>query len=311
MTPSGSGATRGATRHRPSHRENLGQFGPEIDMCRTSHPARRTITLAAALVSLVALTTPSLAVTDSGRRVDHEARSRGVAVPDTDDNDPPADPRRRQPHLFNTPRITGSGRDTKSSALLTDPKLRYPPDSPHLDYSPWVANPSPREQSSSTIDGSLEYTQIALGGLAGVAIAAAVAGMLCERRRRQPLLEAALASSDSDELPRAAGLLGDLFAQQSRIRAAEHAYRAAIDVGDEYWSPIAQATLADLLSGQGQRAEAQVLLEAVIASGHPRAVPAAQASLAELLTSRNHTEASGTTSLRTDGRHHPPRCRHR
>jgi hypothetical protein len=263
-------------------------------MYRTSHPDRRIITSAAALVSLIVLTTPSLAVADSGRGVDLEARSRAIAVPDTDDNHPPRRPATMAAPPLPPPPITGSGRDTQSSTWLTDPKLRYPPDSPHLDYSPWEVHPPVLERSSSTIDGTLEYTQIVLGGLLGVTIAATVAGMRYERRRRKPPLEAALATAAPDELPRAAGLLGDLFAKQSRARAAEHAYRAAIDVGDQYWLPIAQATLADLLSGQGRCAEAQVLLEAAITSGHPRAAPAAQASLTELLNSRNHTEASGT-----------------
>jgi hypothetical protein len=94
-------------------------------------------------------------------------------------------------------------------------------------------------------------------------------------------------------MSRAAGLLGDRFAKQSRAGAAEHAYRAAIDVGHEYWSPIAQVALARFLSELGDRKEAQALLKAVIASGHPRAVPVAQAGLSELLTGASHMGAAG------------------
>jgi hypothetical protein len=84
---------------------------------------------------------------------------------------------------------------------------------------------------------------LAAAVFAALAIVAAVADLLTRRRWRQSPLETALASSDPGELPRAAGLLGDLFAQQDRGGAAEYAYRAAIDVGDEYWSPIAQVAL--------------------------------------------------------------------
>ena len=111
-----------------------------------------------------------------------------------------------------------------------------------------------------------------------------VAGRLAERRRRQPPLEAALASGDPDDIPRAAGLLGDLFVQQSQSGAAEHAYRAAIDADHPYWTPVAQVALAQLLSDRGDGDEARTLLEDAIASGHPRTASLAQASLTELST---------------------------
>jgi predicted negative regulator of RcsB-dependent stress response len=110
---------------------------------------------------------------------------------------------------------------------------------------------------------------------------------------RQPPLDSALISTDPDELPRAAGLLGDLFVQQNRVDAAEHAYRAAIDVGDEYWSPIAQVALAQLLSDRGGREEARTLLEAVVASGHPRTASVAQAALSDLSTRQASLDAFG------------------
>lgn len=111
-----------------------------------------------------------------------------------------------------------------------------------------------------------------------------VAGRLAERRRRQPPLEAALASGDPDDIPRAAGLLGDLFVKQSQSGAAEHAYRAAIDADHPYWTPVAQVALAQLLSDRGDGDEARALLEDAIASGHPRTASLAQASLTELST---------------------------
>lgn len=134
----------------------------------------------------------------------------------------------------------------------------------------------------TTIDPSPDYPAIALGGLGGVAIAAAVAGTLRGRRRRPTVLEAALAAGEPDEMSRAAGLLGDRLVEHSRADAAAHAYRAAVDLGHEYWSPIAQVALARLLSDQGDRIQARKLMEAVVASGHPRAVPVAEAGLGEL-----------------------------
>lgn len=111
-----------------------------------------------------------------------------------------------------------------------------------------------------------------------------VAGRLAERRRRQAPLEAALSSGDPDDIPRAAGLLGDLFVQQSQSGAAEYAYRAAIDADHPYWTPVAQVALAQLLSDRGDGDEAKTLLEDAIASGHPRTASLAQAGLSELST---------------------------
>ncbi len=153
--------------------------------------------------------------------------------------------------------------------------VRLPPRSPTPAGSPSTIEPS-------TIEPSPDYTEIALGGVGGVAIAAAAAGTLRGRRRRQPVLEAALAAGGPDEMSRAAGLLGDRLVEHSRADAAVHAYRAAVDLGHEYWSPIAQVALARLLSEQGDRTQARELMEAVVASGHPRAVPVAEAGLGEL-----------------------------
>src|SRR5262245_2268804 len=111
-----------------------------------------------------------------------------------------------------------------------------------------------------------------------------VAGRLAGRRRRQLPLEAALASGDPDDIPRAAGLLGELFVQRGQAGAAEHAYRAAIDSDHPYWSPVAQVALAQLLGEGGRGAEAKPLLEEAIASGHPRTASVAQASLSKLST---------------------------
>lgn len=148
-----------------------------------------------------------------------------------------------------------------------------PPARPVIDNSDWT----------------LQWVLLAAAVLSALTIVAVVADVLSRRRWRQPPLETALASTD---LPRAAGLLGDLFVQQSQAGAAAHAFRAAIDAGDQYWSPIAQVALAQLLSDRGHRAEAQDLLEAAINSGHPRAVPAAQTSLDQLSTGNSHTAAA-------------------
>ena len=154
-------------------------------------------------------------------------------------------------------------------------------DAPGSGYE--VLIPPPAEPNvTGNSDRTLQWVLLAAAVLAALAIVAIVTEVVGRRRWRQPPLETALESSEPDELPRAAGLLGNLFAQQSHTVAAEHAYRAAIGVGDEYWSPIAQVALADLLSDRGERTEAQTLLVAAIASGHPKAVPAAQTSLHQL-----------------------------
>lgn len=142
--------------------------------------------------------------------------------------------------------------------------------------------PVPTEQVSDNSNQTLQWVLFAVAVLSALAIVAVVADLLARRRWHQPPLDAALETSDADELPRAAGLLGDRFAQQDCAEAAEHAYRAAIDVDDEQWSPLAQVALADLLHDRGKDIEAQALLEAALGSGHPRAVPAAQNSLIQL-----------------------------
>ena len=154
--------------------------------------------------------------------------------------------------------------------------------------------PTPVQQVTDNSDRTLQWVLIAATVLGALAIVAVAADLVARRRWRRPPLDAALETSDPDELPRAAGLLGDRFAQQDHPGPAEHVYRAAIDVGDEYWSPIAQVALANLLSERGERAEAQTLLESAIASGHSRAVPAAQTSLDHLRTCNSHTKAAST-----------------
>lgn len=143
---------------------------------------------------------------------------------------------------------------------------------------------TPVQQVTSNSDRALQWVLFAAAVLSALAIVAVVADVLVRRRWRQPPLDLALAVSDPDELPRAAGLLGDRFAQQGRTDAAEHAYRAAVDAGDEYWAPIAQVALAEILSGRGKHMEAQALLEAAIASGQSRTTSLAQAALSELST---------------------------
>ncbi len=123
--------------------------------------------------------------------------------------------------------------------------------------------------------------------------AATLAGIPAGRRRRRAPLEAVLASGNPDELPRAAGLLGDLFVQRSDAGAAEHAYRAAIDAAHPHWSPVAQVALAQLLSDRGDRSEAQTLLKAAIASGNARTTRLAQASLDKLLAGDGNQAAIG------------------
>lgn len=163
---------------------------------------------------------------------------------------------------------------------------------------------APVQQVTDNSDWTLRWMLLAAAVLGALAILAVASDVLARRRWRQPPLETALAS-DPEELPRVAGLLGERFAQQDRSDAAEHAYRAAIDAGDEHWSPVAQVALADLLSNRGQRSEAKSLLEAAITSGHPRAVPAAQAGLDQLRTGNGPTpeyetlEAAGSASRRT------------
>ena len=123
--------------------------------------------------------------------------------------------------------------------------------------------------------------------------AAVAVGALVGRHGRQPPLAAALESADRGELPRAAGLLGDLFVQQSDASAAEHAYRAAIHAGHPDWSPVAQVALARLLSDRGDRMEAQTLLEAAIASGNTRTNGLVRASLDKLLAGDGGQAANG------------------
>lgn len=143
---------------------------------------------------------------------------------------------------------------------------------------------TPVQQVTSNSDRALQWVLFAAAVFSALAIVAVVADVLVRRRWRQPPLYLALAASDPDELPRAAGLLGDRFVQQGRADAAEHAYRAAVDAGDEYWSPIAQVALAEILSSRGKHVEAQALLEAAIASGQSRTASLAQTALSELST---------------------------
>jgi hypothetical protein len=268
----------------------------------TSHPTRVAATLAAALVSLAMLTVSPPAVADAGWRVGSEPSKGGFGVADSDDKprrQPHHDVRRWSPDGVDSPLSTGSRQDYTS--WPTNPTATpgpdpmgyqhelYPPDTPRRDGSDVARTPS-FESSPSTESGAPDYAQLALGGLAGVMIAAAAGPLYARRRRRSPL-EAALATSDPDDIPRAAGLLGDLFVQQSHADAAQHAYRAAIDAGHPYWSPVAQVALAKLLTDRGDREEAQTLLEAAIASGHPRTTPKAQAGLDKLLTGEGHNPA--------------------
>jgi hypothetical protein len=159
-------------------------------------------------------------------------------------------------------------------------------------YQPPI--PAPVQPVADSSDRTFQWVLFAAAVLGALAIVAVVADVLVRRRWRRPPLETALESSDPDELPRAAGLLGDRLVQQRHTDAAEHAYRAAIDVDDAYWSPIAQVALAGLLSDRGEHAEAQALLEAAIASGQPRAVEVALASLDRIRTRKSHTEAAGS-----------------
>jgi FimV-like protein len=155
------------------------------------------------------------------------------------------------------------------------------PDGPSSDEG---RIPAPVQQGTDHLDWTLQWVLLAAAVLGLLAIVAVVADVLGRRHWRRSPLDSALASTDSGELPRAAGLLGDLFVQQGHVDAAGHAYRAAIDVGDEYWSPVAQIALAQLFSDRGDREEARPLLEAVVASGHPSTASLAQAALSDLST---------------------------
>jgi hypothetical protein len=201
----------------------------------------------------------------------------------------------RRSHLFI--RLAAVATTVVSLVLVTVGRataLRPPADTgsaPGSGYEMLIPPPVQPNVTDNS-DRTVQWALLAAAVLGALAIVAIVTEVLRRRRWRQPPLETALESSEPDELPRAAGLLGNLLAQQSHTVAAEHAYRAAIDVGDEYWSPIAQVALADLLSDRGKRAEAQALLEAVIASGHPRAVPAAQTSLHQLWTDKSSLDTA-------------------
>lgn len=242
-------------------------------MIATSLPARVAMTRAAGIASLLALTVLSLTATSA-------AAVAAVGQP-------------RSPDRSGLPSTRWEALGPSGAGHMAD--LLYPSDS-RLNAVPVVPrSPSPAG-NSSPIDQSPEYAQIALGGLAGMTIAAAVAGTLRGRRRRRPVQEAALAAGGPDEMSRAAGLIGDRLVLHRRTDAAAHAYRAAVDVGHEYWSPIAQVALARLLSDQGDHKQAQVLMQAVVTSGHPRAVPVAQAGLLQLMTSSNGGKVADSTS---------------
>jgi len=243
-------------------------------MFSASHPGRVAATLAAVLVGLAVLMVPSVAVADDRGGVgEGQARNR-VVVPDWMPHAPAANWRR----LMN---------EIESNA--DDPPANWRRLVDEVTDPLSAATSDDDEPRPAAEDGSLDYAQFALGGLAGVIIAAA-AGRLTGQRRRSPL-EVALGSGDHDELSRVAGMLGDRFAQQDSVVAAAHAYRAAVEVGDQYWSPIAQVALAQLLSDHGKLDEAQALFEAAIASEHPRAAPMAQAMLGELLTGETLNDA--------------------
>ena len=158
---------------------------------------------------------------------------------------------------------------------------------------------APVQQVTDNSDRTLQWVLFAAAVLGALAILAVVTDILARRRWRQLPLDTALAASDPDELPRAAGLLGDRFAEQDRTDAAEHAYRAAVDAGDQRWSPIAQVALADLLSNRGDRGEARSLLESAVTSGHPRAVSAARAGLDQLRTGSSPAGGSGPRDYET------------
>ena len=171
-----------------------------------------------------------------------------------------------------------------TARICVDPQTRSPRLCSRSGDGYDRSSATPVQQVTSNSDRTLQWVLFAAAVLSALAIVAVVADVLVRRRWRQPPLDLALAASDPNELPRAAGLLGDRFVRQGRADAAEHAYRAAVDAGDEYWSPIAQVALAEILSGRGQHMEAQALLEAAIASGQSRSASLAQAALSELST---------------------------
>lgn len=198
----------------------------------------------------------------------------------------------RRSHLFSRLAVVGASvvglllitAGQATARVCVYPQARSPRLCPGSGDGYDASRTTPVQQVTSNSDRTLQWVLFAAAVLSALAIVAVVADVLVRRRWRQPPLDLALAASDPDELPRAAGLLGDRFVQQGRADAAEHAYRAAVDAGDEYWSPIAQVALAEVLSDRGKQTEAQALLEAAIASGQSRTASLAQAALSELST---------------------------
>lgn len=248
--------------------------------------ASRVFTFAFAALVLVVVAVPSAVVanTDQGPS-DSDAGNFRFGSPDWTPDDPPVNGRR--PLAVET---DAAGRP--SAWICLDPSdgssVPCPARSGH-DYAP--PGTAPTQSVTDNSDWTMEWMVLTAAILTGLAIVGVVADLLGRRRWHRPPLEAALASSDPDELPRAAGLLGDRFAEQSRADAAEHAYRAAIDADHECWSPRAQIALAQLLTDRGDLDQAQRLLEDAIAAGDARTVPLAQTSLHKLVTGHSRYEA--------------------
>src|SRR5262245_15164679 len=228
----------------------------------TGRFARRIVGFPIATLVLVLVTMPSVAVADTNGDRDDDGSWTGRFGT--------ADRKRHDPRAKSRQDLEWSDRMGHQQEELYPPNQEelYPPDQQHLAETPVSRFPT-AESDPSTQNGTLGYAQFALGGLVGIAIAAVAARTLVGRRR-QPPLDAAIASSDADDVARAVGLLGDRFARQRHTEAAVHAYRAAIDADHPDWSPAAQVALAELLSDRGDLDQAQTLLQEAIASGHPR-----------------------------------------
>src|SRR5262245_10730714 len=173
----------------------------------TGRFARRIVGFPIATLVLVLVTMPSVAVADTnGDRDDDGSWTGRFGTADRKRHDPRAKSRQdlewsdrmghQQEELYppNQDELYPPNQDELYPPNQDD---LYPPNQQHLAEPP-VSHFLPAESGPSTQNGTLGYAQFALGGLVGIAIAAVAARTLVGRRRRQPPLDAAIASSDAD-----------------------------------------------------------------------------------------------------------------
>ena len=92
-------------------------------------------------------------------------------------------------------------------------------------------------------------------------------GSYAEPEHGLQLLREQAASGDRVHAPRAAAVLGTVFAEQGNAEEARAAYEQAIKSGHPYWAPMARAELA-LILGQEQHELAENLLTAAEDADH-------------------------------------------